>query len=121
MTSCPRRLSAAAMPATWSFASWGCDQEKGVTRQIRIPRECSAGEYSRSMDDVVIQVRENGPYKITGPITVVDWEGREFALPEASAFPLCRCGHSANKPFCDGSHKRIGFIADDSAPRVTDA
>jgi len=71
------------------------------------------------MDGVTIQVRENGPYKISGPITVVDAEGREFVLPEGSAVALCRCGHSQNKPFCDASHKRIGFVADDSAPRTT--
>ena len=71
------------------------------------------------MDGVSIQVRENGPYKISGPITVVDAEGREFVLPEGSAVALCRCGHSQNKPFCDASHKRIGFVADDSAPRTT--
>ena len=70
------------------------------------------------MNDVVIQVRENGPYKITGPITIVDAEGREFVLPEGSAVALCRCGHSANKPFCDASHKRVEFVADDTAPRV---
>ena len=73
------------------------------------------------MDEVVVQVRENGPYKISGPITIVDAEGREFVLPEGSAVALCRCGHSANKPFCDASHKRVGFVADDSAPRATDA
>ena len=69
------------------------------------------------MDDIVIEVRGNGPYKITGQITVVDAEGREFALPEGSAVALCRCGHSANKPFCDASHKRVGFTPDDSATR----
>jgi CDGSH iron-sulfur domain-containing protein 3 len=70
------------------------------------------------MDEVVIQVRENGPYKISGPITIVDAEGREFELPEGSAVALCRCGHSANKPFCDATHKQIGFVADDPAPRA---
>ena len=70
------------------------------------------------MDDVVIQVRENGPYNLTGPITIVDAEGREFVLPEGSAVALCRCGHSSNKPFCDATHKQIGFVANDSAPRV---
>lgn len=70
------------------------------------------------MDDVVVQVRENGPYKITGPVTIVDAEGREFVLPEGSAVALCRCGHSETKPFCDASHRRIGFVADDTAPRV---
>ena len=69
------------------------------------------------MSDVTIVLRENGPYKVTGPITILDFEGREFVLPEGSAVALCRCGHSENKPFCDGTHKRIGFVADDPAPR----
>ena len=53
------------------------------------------------MADVEIKVRANGPYKVTGPVRLVDAEGREFALPEGSSFVLCRCGHSATKPFCD--------------------
>lgn len=70
------------------------------------------------MSEVTIQVRANGSYKVTGPVTVVDAEGREFELPEGSAIALCRCGHSKNKPFCDSTHKQIGFEADDTAPRV---
>ena len=70
------------------------------------------------MAEAEIKVRENGPYKVTGPVRLVDPEGREFALPEGSSIVLCRCGHSATKPFCDKSHRRLGFVADDSAPRV---
>ena len=70
------------------------------------------------MTEVTIQVRANGSYKVTGPVTIVDAEGREFELPPGSAVALCRCGHSKNKPFCDSTHKQIGFEADDSAPRV---
>ncbi len=70
------------------------------------------------MSEVVIQVRENGSLKVTGAVTVVDADGREFALPEGTAIALCRCGHSQNKPFCDTSHRRVGFTADDSAPRA---
>jgi CDGSH-type Zn-finger protein len=70
------------------------------------------------MTEVAITVRANGPYKITGPVTIVDFEGREFVLPEGSAVVLCRCGHSATKPFCDASHKRVGFMAEETAPRV---
>lgn len=70
------------------------------------------------MSDVTIQVRENGPLKVTGPVTIVDAEGREFALPAGSSIVLCRCGHSRNKPFCDTTHKQVGFIAEDTAPRV---
>jgi CDGSH-type Zn-finger protein len=69
------------------------------------------------MADVTIVVRHNGPFKVTGPITIVDSEGGEFALPEGSSIVLCRCGHSENKPFCDSSHRRLGFVADDTAPR----
>lgn len=72
------------------------------------------------MGDVEIKVRENGPYKVTGPVRIVDAEGREFVLPQGSSIVLCRCGHSATKPFCDTSHKRVGFVAEDPAPRVDD-
>jgi CDGSH-type Zn-finger protein len=71
-------------------------------------------------DDVVIKVRANGPYKVTGPVRIVDAEGREYVLPPGSGVVLCRCGHSATKPFCDASHRRVGFLADDVAPRLGD-
>jgi CDGSH-type Zn-finger protein len=68
--------------------------------------------------DVTIDVRHNGPYKVAGPITIRDFEGREFVLPEGSAVALCRCGHSENKPFCDGTHKRVEFVGNEMAPRI---
>lgn len=71
------------------------------------------------MSEVTIQVRTNGSLKVTGPVTLLDAEGREFELPQGSAIALCRCGHSQNKPFCDKSHARVGFVADDTAPRRT--
>ena len=71
------------------------------------------------MSNVTIRVRDNGPLLIEGPIAVVDAEGNSFALPaNKPAIALCRCGHSSNKPFCDSTHKQIGFEADDTAPRV---
>jgi CDGSH-type Zn-finger protein len=71
------------------------------------------------MSGTTIGVRANGPYKITGPITIVDAEGVPFELPPGSAVVLCRCGHSKTKPFCDATHREIGFVADDNAPRAT--
>ena len=70
------------------------------------------------MTEVTIKARANGPLKVEGPIRVIDAEGNEFELPAGSAIVLCRCGHSQNKPFCDTSHRRVGFEADDTAPRV---
>jgi CDGSH-type Zn-finger protein len=71
------------------------------------------------VSDVTVVVRANGPYKVTGPITLVDPNGNAFALPAGDAVVLCRCGKSQNKPFCDATHRRVGFSADDSAPRAT--
>jgi CDGSH-type Zn-finger protein len=70
------------------------------------------------MADVTIQVRANGPLKVTGPITVVDAEGVPFELPAGSSIVLCRCGHSKNKPFCDTTHREIEWAADETAPRA---
>jgi CDGSH-type Zn-finger protein len=68
------------------------------------------------MDLVTIRLRDNGPLVIQGPVRIVDAEGREFSLPtEKPQIALCRCGQSANKPFCDGAHKQCGFTAQDRA------
>jgi CDGSH-type Zn-finger protein len=69
------------------------------------------------MTEVTIKARANGPYKVEGPVRVIDAEGVEFDVPPGDAIVLCRCGHSANKPFCDKSHRRVGFRSDDVASR----
>ena len=70
------------------------------------------------MADVTIKARANGPYRVEGPVRVIDADGREFALPEGEGVVLCRCGHSRTKPFCYKSPRRLGFIADDCSPRM---
>ncbi len=73
------------------------------------------------MSDFKITVRPNGSYKILGPLVIVDPTGQEFNVPEGKAVALCRCGHSSDKPFCDGTHKEIGFKAEEAAsPRDFD-
>jgi CDGSH iron-sulfur domain-containing protein 3 len=65
------------------------------------------------MDDepaVTIKVRDDGPYKITGPVRLIDAEGNEFALSPGTV-ALCRCGRSATRPFCDASHRETGFAS----------
>jgi CDGSH-type Zn-finger protein len=56
-----------------------------------------------------ITVRPNGPYRIEGDFELLDAQGRPFGLGGRTAISLCRCGHSQNKPFCDGSHASVGF------------
>ena len=65
---------------------------------------------------VTIKVRQNGPYRVSGEnIVVLDESGNLYQLQEGS-FVLCRCGASTTKPFCDGSHRRIKFVATEDAP-----
>jgi CDGSH-type Zn-finger protein len=67
-------------------------------------------------EPLVIRCRENGPLVIQGPAKVIDHHGDEFVPPAGKdAIALCRCGHSANKPFCDGSHRTCGFRAAEAA------
>lgn len=56
-----------------------------------------------------ITVNSNGSIRVEGDFEVLDPEGRAFGLAGRTIISLCRCGHSANKPFCDGSHKTSGF------------
>jgi 3-phenylpropionate/trans-cinnamate dioxygenase ferredoxin subunit len=63
------------------------------------------------MADVDIKIRTNGPYLVRGPITLHDTNGNEFDLSGKDTIALCRCGGSTTKPFCDGTHSTIGFLA----------
>ena len=68
-------------------------------------------------DPIVIRCREDGPLVIHGPFRLVDHLGNAFELPtDKPLVALCRCGQSANKPFCDGAHKRCDFRAANTAP-----
>ena len=64
------------------------------------------------MADVKVIVRSNGPIRLEGDVVLLDQEGRPFGLAGRTVVSLCRCGHSANKPFCDGSHGRVGFASE---------
>ena len=56
---------------------------------------------------VQIDPKPDGPLKVSGPIEIVSGTGKTILKSTKAA--LCRCGASANKPFCDGSHSKIGF------------
>jgi CDGSH-type Zn-finger protein len=61
------------------------------------------------MPSTKITVNNNGPLRVEGDFEILDPEGKAFGLAGRTRVSLCRCGHSANKPFCDGSHKSSGF------------
>jgi CDGSH-type Zn-finger protein len=64
---------------------------------------------------VKISAKPNGPFRVEGPITLIDVDGKEIDLTGKPAISLCRCGASVNKPFCDGTHSKIGFQAAEAA------
>ncbi len=70
------------------------------------------------MADLIIRVKKNGPYRVEGPVRLMDWDGNEWDLTgKEGGFALCRCGASVSKPFCDGTHSKLGFQAAEAAVR----
>lgn len=68
------------------------------------------------MSDLKIRMRKNGPFVVEGPIELTDSEGDRFEIDSSKpAIALCRCGQSEKRPFCDGTHNRIGFESDERA------
>jgi 3-phenylpropionate/trans-cinnamate dioxygenase ferredoxin subunit len=65
------------------------------------------------MADVKINIIKNGPLIVNGEVELTDSEGKRY--PAQKRMALCRCGASAEKPFCDGAHSKIGFQAAEQA------
>ena len=74
----------------------------------------------RREGEVVITVGNNGPYRVEGPVRIVDADGAEYDISAKKRVSLCRCGGSTTKPFCDGTHSKIGFQAAERAVREAD-
>ena len=68
-----------------------------------------------------ITAGDNGSYRVSGDFVVKDAAGNTYPLEPGKDVWLCRCGHSARKPFCDGSHKRVGFAAVERATVAPDS
>lgn len=63
-------------------------------------------------EPVEIRVRDDGPYKVTGPVRIIDPDGNELTPPDPGRpIVLCRCGQSRAKPFCDAAHRASGFTS----------
>jgi CDGSH-type Zn-finger protein len=63
------------------------------------------------MSELIVESKKDGPNLVKGPLKFVDAQGKE-QLIDRPWVALCRCGGSANKPFCDGTHSKAGFKAD---------
>jgi CDGSH-type Zn-finger protein len=68
------------------------------------------------MTTLKITPTDDGPYMVEGDVRIVDPLGNEYKPAGEAAVFLCRCGHSATKPFCDGTHERVQFEAAGRVP-----
>jgi CDGSH-type Zn-finger protein len=75
-------------------------------RFFKFEQYCSSEAW---MAATKITVNSNGSIRVEGDFEVLDPQGQPFGLAGRTSIGLCRCGHSATKPFCDGSHKTTGF------------
>lgn len=100
---------------------WIEPDSASVEEIIQTIKKCPSGALSYSVDATeyrdqdrapMVTVTKDGPYAVTGGIELVDQARATGASLEH--YTLCRCGASNNKPFCDGSHWRIGFKDGDS-------
>jgi CDGSH-type Zn-finger protein len=86
------RLSVSSNEGEWHFTS-----------------STTQGKTTTMADKTEALIIDHGPIKISGNVVLKDAKGQEFDLSGQRVVALCRCGHSENKPFCDGGHKAAGF------------
>lgn len=73
-------------------------------------RRLDDGPQEAAVEPLTVRPLTNGPLFVRGHVRIVDPDGR--LIREDTRVALCRCGASGNKPFCDGTHRRIGFRTD---------
>ena len=61
-------------------------------------------------ENIKMQCKKNASIRVTGTVDFVDADGN--VVETKTDFSLCRCGHSKEKPFCDGSHREAGFVSE---------
>ena len=81
-------------------------------------RRLDGGPQEDRQPQTTVDPRPNGPLFVRGHVRIVDEDGA--VIREDTRLALCRCGASANKPFCDGSHRRIGFRTAPAATETAD-
>jgi len=81
--------------------------------QFNLNLSLTQAQRRKNMSDPTIQVLPKGPYLVGGKFALLDASGNKIEAGEKVA--LCRCGASTSKPFCDGTHSKIGFDAAASA------
>ena len=93
--------------------------ENATTNELKAQiKKCPSGALSYYINgeenietesmETKVEIMENGPLLVHGTLKIINKDGSSETKNKTTAF--CRCGHSKNKPYCDGSHKKVGFI-----------
>lgn len=99
---------------------WVTPEGADTARIIEQVKSCPSGALSFYLNEAeveagkveletetIVEVSPNGPLMVYGNVTVKHADGTQSKQNRVTAF--CRCGASSNKPFCDGSHRKVGF------------
>lgn len=93
----------------------GANTEKIIEQVKKCPSGALSYYLNREADEnekieaeTIVETTPNGPLLVYGNVAIKDKEGNRMLKNKVTAF--CRCGASSNKPFCDGSHKRVNFV-----------
>ena len=113
--------SATGLPHVFNPAERPWIKPEGATTEKIVDqvKKCPSGALSYYMNqdadkisevhaESIVEVVQDGPLLVYGNITIKDKDGSEIKKNNVTAF--CRCGGSGNKPYCDGSHKKNGFV-----------
>jgi CDGSH-type Zn-finger protein len=115
---CDRELSNCSTSSRYASSQTkfvGVEYGDQHTTSVRSPeRRRSTHQLCALLSTMVkIETIKHGPYIVTGEVDLIDADGNKF--PAAKRMALCRCGASTEKPFCDGTHSKIGFKAAEKA------
>ena len=101
--------------ATAALQSLGCEFAHTDGPHSVSARVAELKQIQESLD-CTIQAMTNGPYIVTNAENLINWLGED--IPAVPQMAFCRCGNSASKPFCDGTHARIDFTSQKDPKRV---
>ncbi len=115
-TKCFQGLPDVFNPANRPWVNLEASSNEKIRKQID---NCPSGALSYEKKDIEdtlhenndilkVDITDNGPILIKGPVILTYKKNQELKNSKTTAF--CRCGASENKPFCDGSHKKVGFV-----------
>lgn len=92
---------------------WNDENKKNeaIINQPTSQNKVSSSNSEAELKPVIIQVMRDGPLVVQGSFKIYDLNGTQLSAMTMTSF--CRCGATQKIPYCDGSHRKIGFVSDE--------